>query len=220
MEKGYEYGDANQPSLSNSKIKHKFFERNLIENDIDLLEKFLLFQYERIKNGEIIKGDANKNTPWDSSNSVTTINWNKYNVFQMYNPNIHNLFKAVREMTIEACDHYGLNFDKEQFMVQGWFNINYNHSGKLDWHEHGGNGAPHFHGYYCVKAEPSITHYRVFEKEIENNNKNNRAILSETGHPHAMGDWDWDGPRITIAYDVIPLRLIPREWEQHWIPMA
>ena len=122
-------------------------------------------------------------------------------------------------MTIEACDHYGLKFDLEQFMVQGWFNINYNKKGKLDWHEHGGNGAPHFHGYYCVNAEPSTTHYRVFDKEIENINKNNRAILSETGHPHAMADWDWDGPRITIAYDVIPLRFIPKEWEQHWIPM-
>jgi hypothetical protein len=105
-------------------------------------------------------------------------------------------------------------------MVQGWFNINYNHVGKLDWHEHGGNGAPHFHGYYCVKAEPSVTHYRVFDEEIQNINKNNRAILSETGHPHAMGDWDWEGPRITIAYDVIPLRFIPTEWEQHWIPLV
>ena len=219
MEKQYEYGDANQPSNSKSTKEHKFFERQIDMNDLDELEKLLVHQYERINRGELIKGDKNNKTPWDNSGSVTTVNWNKYNVFQFYDKNIYTLFRAVRDMTMDACQHYELDFIKEQFYVQGWFNINYNHIGKLDWHEHGGEGSPHFHGYYCVKAEPSQTHYRVFEKEIAVDNKNNRAIISETGHPHAMGDWSWDGPRITIAYDVIPLRFIPKEWEQHWIPL-
>lgn len=206
-------------STSTSKIAHKFFERNL-NNNLDDLANFLHVQYKRIEQGEILKNDRNEKSIWDSSGSVTTSKWNKYNVFQFYHPAIHNLFRAVRSMTLEACNHYNIDFDKEQFWVQGWFNINYNHIGKLDWHEHGGNGAPWFHGYYAVKAEPSITHYKVFENEIENINKNNRAILSETGHPHAMGDWDWDGPRITIAYDVIPFRGVMHNWEQHWIPLA
>jgi hypothetical protein len=213
------YGNPQIESDSRSKIEHKFFEK-FLNNNLEDLQKFLEVQYGRIESGELIKGPRNEQTAWDSSKSETTIQWNKYNVFQFYHPGIFQLFKSLREMTLEACKHYNLNFDLEQFMVQGWFNINYNKKGKLDWHEHGGNGAPHFHGYYCVKAEPSTTHYRVFDKEIENINKNNRAILSETGHPHAMADWDWDGPRITIAYDVIPLRFIPKEWEQHWIPMA
>jgi hypothetical protein len=218
MEKQYEYGDSTQPSTSNSKTEHKFFEKQIDMNNLVDLEKFLLAQYEKIKAGELLKG-KNNNTPWDNSGSVSTIQWNKYNAFQFYDQNIHTLMRAVRDMTLEACEYYGLDFNKEQFMAQAWFNVNYNHIGKLDWHEHGGDGAPHFHGYYCIKAEPSTTHYRVFEKEVTVNNKNNRAILSETGHPHAMGDWDWDGPRITLAYDVIPLRLIPKEWEQHWIPL-
>lgn len=214
------YGDPNMKSTSKSSQEHKFFERQIDVNDLGQLESVLQITYDRIQKGELIKGSSNHNTPWDSSGSITTVNWNKYNIFQVYDPNIHTLFRAVKDMTVDACDHYGLDFIKEQFMVQGWFNINNNKTGKLDWHEHGGDGAPHFHGYYCVKAEPSVTHYRVFEKQIDNVNKNNRAILSETGHPHAMGDWSWDGPRITIAYDVIPLRFIPREWEQHWIPLV
>jgi hypothetical protein len=52
-------------------------------------------------------------------------------------------------------------------MVQGWFNINYNHTGKLDWHDHGGPYAPYFHGYYSVNAEPSITYYNVFGNEVK-----------------------------------------------------
>ena len=44
------------------------------------------------------------------------------------------------------------------------------------------------------------------------------------GHPHAMGDWDWEGPRITVAYDVLPLSALQDEMgmtqEQHWIPLV
>jgi hypothetical protein len=203
----------------NKNIPHKFFDRNL-DSDLNNLSSFLNQQYDRIKKGEILKNDKGESTLWDSSGSITTSKWNKYNVFQFYHPAIHKLFKAVRSMTVEACEYYNIDFEQEQFWVQGWFNINYNHVGKLDWHEHGGPGAPWFHGYYCVNAEPSITHYKVFDKDFDNQNKNNRAILSETGHPHAMADWDWDGPRITIAYDVIPFKGVMQEWEQHWIPLA
>lgn len=164
------YGNPQMESDSKSKVSHKFFEK-FLNNNLDDLQRFLEIQYGRIESGDLIKGPKNEQTAWDSSKSETTIQWNKYNVFQFYHPAIFQLFKSVREMTLEACKHYNLNFELEQFMVQGWFNINYNKKGKLDWHEHGGNGAPHFHGYYCVKAEPSTTHYRVFDKEIENINK-------------------------------------------------
>jgi hypothetical protein len=204
---------------ANSHIAHKFFERTL-DSDLENLSKFLILQSERIKKGEILKDDKGEKTLWDSSGSITTSKWNKYNVFQFYHPAIHKLFRSVRAMTVEACEYYNLDFEKEDFWVQGWFNVNHSHTGKLDWHEHGGSGAPWFHGYYSVKAEPSTTHYKVFDKEVENINKNNRAILSETGHPHAMADWDWEGPRITIAYDVIPFKGIMHNWEQHWIPLA
>ena len=216
-----QYGNEKQPSTSQSKVEHKFFERHL-DNDLNDLSEYLKWMYQRIENGQLMSGPANEGSPWDSSGSFTTMNWNKYNALQFYHPAMHNLFGAIREMTIEACDHYGINFKEQKFYAQSWFNINYNHVGKLDWHEHGGKGAPYFHGYYCVNAEPSITHYRVFDKEIDNINKNNRAILSETGHPHAMADWDWDGPRITIAYDVLPLEnfLQHGTWEQHWVPLS
>jgi hypothetical protein len=206
-------------STSRSKVEHKFFEKTL-DNDLKSLSNFLHTQYDKIVSGELLKNKESQQTLWDKSGSASTINWNKYNLFQFYHPAIHKLYNAVRDMTKEACDYYGTPFEKEQFWTQAWFNINHNHVGKLDWHEHGGPGAPWFHGYYSVNAEPSVTHYRIFDKEFDNHNKNNRAILSETGHPHAMADWDWEGPRITIAYDVVPFRGIMQEWEQHWIPLC
>lgn len=205
-------------SYSQTEIPHKFFERNL-DNDLEKLTKFLQYQYKKIESGEILKGTA-QNSEWVESNSASTINWNRFNVFQFYSKEIHDLYSSLKDMTQEACEYYNIDFKESRYMVQGWFNINYSHSGKLDWHDHHTQGIPTFHGYYCVNAEPSVTHYKIFNKDFVNINKNNRAILSETGHPHAMGDWDWEGPRITIAYDVVPLSEITRQWEQHWIPLV
>jgi hypothetical protein len=207
---------------SKSKEPHRFFER-FLDNDLNDLAALLQDRYAKMSEGGIVKGELNTDGAFHESNSISTMNWYQYNAFQFYHPALHKLAKAVKEMTQEACDYYSVDFDAQQFMMQSWFNINYTKKGKLDFHEHGGNGAPHFHGYYCVSAEPSITHYQIFNKEIvDNHNKNNRAILSETGHRHAMADWDWEGPRITIAYDVLPLSTILANTsiEQHWFPLV
>jgi len=204
---------------SRSKKEHKFFEKYL-DNDLEDLSIILHDRYAKINNGEILKNTLVTDGAFSESNSISTMNYLSYNVFQFYHPSTHKLLKAVKEMTIDACKYYGVDFDKEQYMVQGWFNITHKSTGKLNWHDHEGGGAPFFHGYYCVSAEPTITNYRVNGKEIENINKNNRAILSETGHQHAMGDWDWEGPRITIAYDVFPLRSLYRSQEQHFFPLV
>jgi len=210
-------------SVSQSTKPHKFFETYL-NNNLDVLASALEDRYEKIKKVEVLGvTPLADNELWKTSNSVSTMKWREYNVFQFHIPELHNLFNAVRKMVVEACDYYEIDFEQQQYMVQGWFNINHAKKGKLDWHDHGPMGAPNFHGYYCVNAEPSVTHYRVFGKDVENHNKNNRAILSEMGHPHAMADWDWNGSRITVAYDVIPLRdlmVFGVGQEQHWIPLA
>lgn len=210
-------------SVSKSSKAHRFFER-ILENDLNKLAKELANRYEKIQRAEVLGVTSVKpDEMWKSSNSVSTMKWREYNVFQFHIDGIYKLYKAVSEMVKEACEYYDIDFAKEQFMLQGWFNINHAKMGKLDWHDHGPSGAPNFHGYYCVSAEPSTTYYKVFDKEIENININNRAILSEMGHPHAQGDWDWDGPRITVAYDIIPLRDLQKigmHQEQHWIPLC
>lgn len=211
-------------SISTSAQPHKFFEKYL-DNDLNKLADDLRLRYEKIQSAELIGvTPVTDYEAWAESNSVSTMKWRQYNVFQFHTTEIYNLYLGIREMAKEACEYYGLNFEEQKYMLQGWFNINStSKGGKLDWHDHGPTGAPLFHGYYCVNAEPSSTHYIVFDKQVENINKNNRAILSEMGHPHAMGDWAWGGDRITIAYDLLPLKELEGfgiESEQHWIPLA
>lgn len=204
---------------------HKFFEKYL-DNNLPILQKDLENRYEWIEGAKVgnVTPLANSGEYWTESGSISTVKWRQYNVFQFHSNGIHNLFTGIRDTLKEACEYYEIDFAKEQYMLQGWFNINTKSTGKLDWHDHGGPYAPNFHGYYCVNAEPSITYYKINGKEenvVENVNKNNRLIVSEMGHPHAQGDWTWEGNRITIAYDMVPLRLLPRgpEVEQHWLPL-
>lgn len=209
-------------SVSTSTQPHRFFEF-FLDNDLNILTQELIQRYRLIEEAKLLGvtpvGDQEV---WKDTNSVSTMKWRQYNVFQFHIPGIRKLYDAVSAMVHEACEYYEIDFDEQQFMLQGWFNINHAKTGKLDWHEHGPNGAPNFHGYYSVSAEPSETHYITTNQERKVNiNKNNRAVLSEMGHPHAMGDWDWDGPRITVAYDIIPLRdlIVHPQEEQHWIPL-
>ena len=212
--------------INNPTREHKFFERHL-DNDLDNLSEFLSEKYKLINEASLrgVNGIGEDDKYWMESGSLSTVKWREYNVFQLYHPAIHNLYNALSDTVKEACEYYGLDFYSERYYVQGWFNINHSNTGKLDWHDHGGPFAPHFHGYYCINAEPSITHYRINDgsgRVVDNVNKNNRMIISEMGHPHAMGDWEWSGSRITLAYDIEPLdALINNDLtiEQHWIPL-
>lgn len=204
---------------------HKFFER-MLNNDTDKIARFLKNEYKKIERVELkgINPINEQEDIWLDSGSVSTVKWKEYNVFQFYSDEIYDLLINIKDATTEACEYYGIDFYKEKYHVQGWFNINQKDSGKLDWHDHGGPWAPWFHGYYCVNAEPSVTYYKIDNDDrqlIENTNINNRLIVSEMGHPHAQGDWTWEGDRITIAYDIVPMRFIrPFNQPQHWIPLT
>jgi hypothetical protein len=206
--------------------EHVFFER-FLNNDLDKLKDFLLKTYDEMENQQIVGVTPldPKSDLWVKSQSFSTIKWREYNVFQFYNAELHNVYTNLSELVHEACDYYKIDFKKQNFYAQGWFNVNFTKKGKLDWHDHGPYPAPRFHGYYSINAEPSITHYKINGEDFDNHNVNNRMILSEMTHPHAMADWDWEGPRITLAYDVLPLKDLihdkPNESlaQQHWVPM-
>jgi hypothetical protein len=214
----------------------KFFER-FLDNDLEYMTKQLKHEYERIANLEMygVQPHDDGKDIFTYSKSLSTHKSREYNAFQMYYPFMHDLFSAVVDMTREACEYYEIDYNSEQWMAQAWFNINSNEKGgKLEWHDHldPEMKVPAFHGYYSVNAEPSSTHYMIDDQVKINENKNNRAILSMVGYQHAQAPWEWPGERITIAYDVIPLKIIEQEkwykadiaehegfWEQHYFPL-
>jgi len=187
------------------KSNHQFFERYL-DNDLNSLTKYLDNKYEDMKKINWI----NKEYPYDPGS-----HWLSFNIFMFYHEGIHNIYKEVRDMTKEACSYYNIDFDSKKYYITGWFNYYAQKMNvgcdpdKLNYHDHS-NDPSEFHGYYCLNAEPSTTHYKINGERFDNINKNNRAILSQNGFAHAAGEWNQDSNRITIAYNCIPFeRLNP-----------
>ncbi len=218
------------------KKPHKFFDTYVDSNTKDL------FNYLTELNEKIIKDNV-CNIPndvflkyKDRPGVATMFGINYYNIFTFTHPGIYSLYKSLSQLTKEACNYYDVDFDRQNYVIHGWFNLDYktlSHENKMGgvnplknphhFHDHsGGQGSPWFHGYYCVNAEPSSTFYKIDgddNKIFENINKNNRAILSETGHPHGRDDWFEESPRITIAYDISPSNNMLTFEPHKWIPL-
>ena len=207
-------------------LSHKFFER-FLDNDLDQLYVYLEQKQEELLSGKLVEIPEEKLKQYNKGNGGVTQLGSYYNIFSFDNLSILELQKSINSMVKEACDYYGIDFDSQEYMINGWYNVDYKVeiAGVVSplknsdhYHDHmGGEGAPVFHGYYCVNAEPSITYYKIGGINgvpFENINKNNRAIISETGHPHGRDDWHQNKPRITIAYDVCPLK---NGVGPHWI---
>lgn len=210
------------------KKPHKFFERHL-NNDLNDLATFLTDVESKMQKGDFPNIGPDEIALGQKTSCFATSLAHTYNVFQLHHPGIYDLYNAVRDMTIEACEYYGIDFKAQRYYIQGWFNLdqredfgNKESLNSEDLHDHGdGSGIPYFHGYYCVNAEPSVTHYQINrEVMFENVNVNNRAILSEIGHPHRKGVWPYDTNRITIAYDMVTHESLgEQDFSQHWLPL-
>lgn len=200
--------------MKNPKPEHKFFDR-FLNNDLDDLYNYLYNKMDDLLAGKIGNIPKEVLDKFDLDNGPATQLGEYYNIFTWDHPGIASLKEALRDIIIEASDYYGINFDDENYYINGWFNLDFASPENREigvsplkhpehYHDHaGGTGAPIFHGYYCVNAEPSSTFYKINRlDDFENINKNNRAIVSETGHPHGRDDWYEEKARITIAYDI------------------
>lgn len=199
------------------KPAHKFFE-TFVDNDTNKLYDYLIVKQEEILSGTLVDIPSEKLKKYNKTNGSMTQLGSYYNIFNFDNEYISNLLDSLRSLIKDASDYYGFDYNLQNYMINGWYNVDYKVEiagvvspikNSAHYHDHmGGEGAPVFHGYYCVNAEPSVTYYKIGGQNgtpFENINKNNRAIISETGHPHGRDDWNDEKPRITIAYDVCPL---------------
>ena len=201
--------------MNELKIFHKDCDNNLKN-----LSEYLIDIYKKMK----MMYKIDENDYFVESNSISTIKWKEYNIFQFNNVEIYDLLKDIKELSEEVFYYYKINPKKERYIIQGWFNINHKDSGKLDWHRHvdiSEDTYRDFHGYYGVNIDDSSTLYQSGDLLVENKNKNNRIVMANSYHQHCMGNWSWDQPRISVAYDLMPLsKAIDKNVDpQHWFPL-
>lgn len=214
------------------KKEYKVFER-FLNIDLHRLTEYLESKHLQILTNTLV--EENELTDllvkkYDKNGNASMMLNQKYNIFKFENEDIKEIYYSLMDCVKEASSYYGYEFDSMNYMVRGWFN----HEMKSTtttfdpltnsrlFHDHlGGHGAPDFHGYYSVNAEPSSTYYKVNKDNIfENKNVNNRLVVVENGYPHSRGIWNEDSFRITIAYDVVPFqRLVEQgiDKKPHWM---
>lgn len=218
------------------KKPQKFFDV-YVNNDLQDLKTYLTTMESEILDNNILNIPEEEISKYKKGmGALTQLGINYYNIFTFTNPGIYELYKSLAKLMHEVCEYYEIDINKEKYLIHGWFNLdnptpNEGKNGGVNplkhpehFHDHmNGIGAPAFHGYYCVDAEPSSTFYRIDRDEnkvFENINKNNRAIISETGHPHGRDDWFQKDPRITIAYDIVPSSMMIGVKPGKWIPLS
>ena len=202
---------------------HRFFE-GFPDINLDSLQDEMMLLREKLINGEIDGVPEDKvalaKEQKDMIESSITPMGSDYNILLLGYDSLIPLKETLGKVLLEACDYYDIDAMAEDYVIMSWLNVTYGrkinnlqpphkqHISTDNYHDHNsGNGAPDFHGYFCVNAEPSITNYLIHrETPFENVNVNGRAVVSETGHPHNVDPWNFDTPRITIAYDICPRR--------------
>lgn len=193
---------------------HQFFSREIYRNDPSL-RRYIDIQWAELK-AQMSK-EAEKESEYREQGPGLAMNsfQQSYNMFSFYNEQMHDVLMLVRDMVVEACDYYNIDYKKEKYYITSWLNYVkgprkvFLDQLKLD--DHGSN-PKEFHGYYAINAEPGVTWYKLDDGELSpHHNKNGKAILSLNGYHHAIGDWDSTDPRITVAYNIMPLSRVPRD---------
>jgi hypothetical protein len=170
--------------------------------DLNTLRKSSL-EMEKIVKSVFRSSDSN----FGGTSTETTKLYAQYNLCLYPLPMIHELYWAIHGM-FHTClsDHFGKVDDK--FVMQSWLNV-YRKGEYIDWHSHT-NTRSAWHGFFCVDVEPkSSTFYRWKDSntEIEIESKNNLIVMGLcNGDEHKSSVWNKSKPRITIAFDILPIK--------------
>jgi hypothetical protein len=202
--------------LHSSHLLHKFIEEQFGEED---------FNYERNYQDSKVQPTVGSGE-WTLSTKV----FEQYNTFLYPLPGFQELFYDIKDTFYASLNHRYPERDKsERYIIQSWINF-YRKGEFIDWHHHWPVEANSWHGFYCVDVEPdSHTEYQLpflpyGNKNVTIPSENNLLVISPSeGDLHKSSEWkDETRPRITIAFDVIPLSHLHKSgkvWHlNHWIP--
>ena len=95
-----------------------------------------------------------------------------------------------------------------QYVLKGWLNV-YRTGENIDWHDHWLAPAKVWHGFYCVGVEeqPSATLYKIPNvPEVTVPSKDGLLVVGKSENDlHKSTIWTGKNPRITIAFDIVPI---------------
>lgn len=133
--------------------------------------------------------------------------WPEYNIFMFPNNYLHTLFIQL----VHSIYDYRLkiNYSLEPLFLHAWLNIIYKNT-KVPYHKHRENVIS---GYIYLSPEPSYTYFYEEDKKVTIENVQGKTVMFDVACHHESSIWNFDTPRISIGFDVIPTNVFyDREW--------
>jgi hypothetical protein len=150
----------------------------------------------------------------------TTSLFSHYNIFTYSGTALQSLYKKTKQSITPYLS------DEGDYMIQAWLNMYYENQ-SIKWHRHYPAVAKAWHGFFCVSTEeqPSFTQYKVYpDIECKVNSKDGLLVFGKSDNDfHCSSVWTSKRPRITIAFDIIPIKYLynnpyERAMINHFLP--
>lgn len=165
--------------------------------------------YELVKN--------NLYTNQQIKSTISTDLYERYNYLMYPSDEIHKLYTEIKTAFDSLKDD-----PNKKYYIQCWLNY-YNKGDFIDWHCHWEKEKETWHGFYCLDCEPSFTSYKLpnIKDPINIYSEDNLMVISKSnGDEHRTWPWEYDKPRLTIAFDIVPYEYINyKQWTNHWLPI-
>jgi len=178
--------------------------------DLGVLRKTSDEMYDLIKDNF-----TSDKSDYNGQSTLTTKLFSQYNFCLYPLPGINELYWTIHHVFHNCLTHYHQGRVNERYFMQSW--LNYYQKGEfIDWHCHTQGDVGGWHGFFCLDVEPdSFTSYKwpndPERKDliIDVPSKNNKLVIGTSNSDlHRSSDWSHDRPRITIAFDILPLEHI------------
>jgi len=170
------------------------FQLNNIDNEA-LFNKCLVME------DIIIKTTSPTEKGWYGN--LTSAKNQEYNLFTFPVKELHQLYQ-------EMVKNISPLLEKDTpYVLKSWMNV-YRKGDKVSWHAHWPPEQKVWHGFYCVNVgkNESATNYKIPGiKEIVNIPSVDGLLVvgKSDDDRHSSTEWQGDKPRVTLAFDIIPM---------------
>jgi hypothetical protein len=202
---------------NNIKLTENYIYTKIIDLDLKILKinSDIMYDFIKVQFGEDIQMIRVKTT-------LTTALFRSYNLLLYPLEGFHELYTEIKTLFNNVLIDNKMNDNNTKYYIQCWLNY-YKKGDFINWHGHWDPHVKSWHGFYCVDVEDSYTSYIIpnNNKVINIKSENNKIVISKSnGDKHKSSIWQYDHPRITIAFDIVPREYINFDTLiNHWIPI-
>jgi len=171
------------------------FQLNNIDNEA-LFNKCLVME------DIIIKTTSPTEKGWHGN--LTSAKNQEYNLMTFPVKELHQLYQ-------EMVKNISPLLEKDTpYVLKSWMNV-FRKGDRVKWHQHWGPEYKVWHGFYCVNVgeNESATNYKIpgIEGIVEVPSVNGLLVVGKSDDDrHSSTEWQGDKPRITLAFDILPIK--------------